>query len=427
MSGYRLSADDVMFYWNAIQGWDKVWKNASEMAVFSGRIGHYLMTPLNSVGAYLAGNLYFRGLMVLGHFGLMFVFCIYVTRLLAQENRFATFLLFFLILLSINPLTYGHMPPNSYPLQNTVPFLMILGGRLLMLRNKRVGLVGSVWVYLTSALAMLVSEYALLFATALMAAEHSLTLNSYSNVGFKRLLGRFSVNVPKLSADAGVAFGVLAIYIGYRWLHPSQYVGNQPDGLSHIDAVFHTALGHIYAGLTFPYLDISTFMDAGILALMQAFLVGTITFACSSLLVTYIPFKASARIPAILLVTVTLMLYMAFPLAVTEKMQDWCLNGSSCAYLDSRVSFLGVTVLVFCVIILIKRASTGFLQITVLRTFSVGLGILAAATHLNNQQTAESMAENMVPWERAKDIACSDGVANITNAAAWRLVDPENV
>lgn len=54
--GFRMSADDAGFVSYAIGGWDTTWQLSKISAENTGRISHYLMSPLNTAGAWLAGE-----------------------------------------------------------------------------------------------------------------------------------------------------------------------------------------------------------------------------------------------------------------------------------------------------------------------------------------------------------------------------------
>lgn len=417
-AGYRLTADDAMFLQYAWRGLDHVWEAAREFAYLTGRIGHFFMTPLNALGAYWAGNWLTRLLMVLGYFGVMVLIACYASRLLAAGAwRVTAFML--LGMLALHPLAYEHMPPNAYPLQNTVPFLLVLAVRLWLVTQSQAPTPLVAILYVIQGIAMLVSEYVILLATALIAIEH-LNHAATSSGNQRKFLG-ISVCGPKLLADTLLVALVMAIYLLFLWGYPSQYEGNSIDGLPNLERFFLTSVYHVLSGLSFYHLSLP---EMTLATWGMTLLVSLTTFAAAWYLLLRMPLPSRKQAIITLLVTAFFMLYMAFPLAATSRQQQWCLEFNSCGYLDSRTSFLGVGVLLYCCagLLLIKRPRR-----KVAPVLAALLALTAGLNHASNQRTANSMAQRSQPWEAASQLACELPSAAVIRAGFINTIDPQQL
>lgn len=404
--GYRLTADDAMFLQFLWQGWERVWAEAVAVAEFSGRIGHYAMTPLNALGAWLSGFTWGR-FAILSLYYLVFVlFSAYVSRLLVGDlwRRVAAFMV--LVLLSLHPLAYEHMPPNAYPLQNTLPFLVVLIVRLCLLRWPNAHWLFQVFAYAAMAGAMLVSEFVFLFATALMATDH-LSLFVWPRAGVRRVrvLGGYC-SIYKLLADGFVVVFVLGVYLGFRFQYPSMYEGNDPSGLANPLQFVVTALLHIDAGTVFHRLSRLDFGAVTTGSWLVAVAVTGLTALCAFLLLPRLP-RLSIR-AAILVAVVSgiLMFYMVAPLAATERQQQWCLDGGVCGYLDSRVAYLGIAAVAYALFSLLFSVVSETNQRLAGAGFALLLGLVAGVNYVSNSVVGSDMRQVVSAWSRAEAIAC---------------------
>ena len=78
--------------------------------------------PLNVIGAYFVDFFAFRVFVVGLYYTVLLLISIYVAKLVRANIA----LLLFVVAVRLNPLDYNHLPPNAYPLQNSVPFILIL-------------------------------------------------------------------------------------------------------------------------------------------------------------------------------------------------------------------------------------------------------------------------------------------------------------
>ncbi|MBT2801001.1 hypothetical protein J7J49_06675 [Halomonas sp. ISL-56] len=417
-AGYRLTDDDAMFLQYAWRGCGHVWEAARGFAYLTGRVGQFFMTPLNAFGAYWADNGIARVLMVLSYFGVMVLFACYASRLLAAGAwRVTAFIL--LSMLSLHPLAYEHMPPNAYPLQNTVPFLLVLAIRLWLWNRNQVAMPLLVGLYAVQSIAMLFSEYVILFATALMAVEH--LNNAASPKEAQHKLFGVPVRYSRLLADVLLVVFVLSVYLLFQTAFPSQYEGNTIDALPDARRFLLTSVYHVLSGLAFYRLSLS---DMATATWAAASLVSLITFAIAWYLLAHLPFMGRKKALITILVTVFIMLYMAFPLAATSRQQELCLELNSCGYLDSRSSFLGVGVLLYCIAgLLLTRSS----KRTIAPILATLLAVMAGLNHVSNQRVANDMLKRSMPWKAASELACEMPSGAVVRSELQSMIDPHEL
>lgn len=412
--GHRLTADDAMFLQFLWHGWDRIWAEAEAVAKFSGRVGHYVMTPLNTLGAWVSGFTLGRLFILFSYYSVWVLFAHYLGRLLAGNRAFSVSAFIVLVLLALHPLAYEHMPPNAYPLQNTLPFLVVLAVRLALMRWPSMHWLGQLIAYGGMAAAMLVSEFVFLFATALMAADHLANM-AWPRRGEPqaRFLG-LQVRTGKLVADALVVVVVLAVYVGFRLQYPSSYEGNDPSGLANISRFFATSMLHLSAGTVFhrlPGVDFSAvsggaWVASGLVALMTGF--------CAWGLLRRMPVLSAKAAITVLVCAGLLMLYIAAPLAATARQQEWCLEMQVCGYLDSRVAFPGFGILAYALVCLwVVWFKNGGRQ-ALFAILACALGLVGGVNHAANSLVANDMLARVAPWSNAKTLACSipQGEAN---------------
>ena len=420
--GYRLSADDAGYLDGFMSGADSVLRIAGLTARDSGRIGMYLMWPLNAAGAYLAGSMPGRVLIVAAHASVLFLFARYVARLARTDIG----LLMFTALLCVHPLAFEHMPPNAYPLQNTVPFLLILLARTGLLEGADPGPLRSGLLRALFVLAMWVNEYAFQFGTALVAGEYLLWMARRRGPGVAPWrCAQALLRNRAFGLDVAGVLAVLVPYLAYRGLHPSHYDGNQLQGIHDLGRVVHTGVGHVLAGTTFGHLDPQVIF-ATPLALAAALVAGALAFTClwftlPRLLALRSPLKWAST-------TLVLVAYVTFPLAAVTKQQAWCVDGGVCGYLDSRTSYFGVVLAMACVASwLLARAERHGLRRSTLLVLGAAGGFACMLTYAGNWRQAERMATVSAAWTRADALACNASMAPDSDGALLELIDPQSL
>ncbi|WP_133166191.1 hypothetical protein [Marinobacter fuscus] len=422
--GYRLTADDAMFLQFIWQGWERVWAEAGAVAEFSGRIGHYAMTPLNALGALVAGSTAGRIILLLLYYAAPVLLSVYLGRLLAPGRWRVAAGFMVLVLLAVHPLAYEHMPPNAYPLQNTLPFLAVLLARLAILQWPGAHGFIRCLIYALTAGAMLVSEFVFMFATALMAVDH-LCHSAWPRNGAQRtrILGLY-VSPFRLLADSVVVLVALGVYLGYRWHYPSMYEGNDPSGILNPLRFFATALFHIDAGTVFHRLPGFDFAAVAAGAWLVAGVVALLTLLCASLLLRQLPLLSVRAATGVLLAGGILMFYMVAPLAATARQQQWCLEAGVCGYLDSRVAFLGFGALAYALLSLVLRAAPAQKQKPVVWVSAALLGLVAGVNYAANSVVGADMRHVVSPWGRAEAMACGAGQNAWLTDEQMSAIDP---
>lgn len=416
--GFRLTADDAMFLQYLHRGWSDVWQAGQAFALLTGRIGHFVMTPLNALGAFWAGYTELRWLMVGLYFLVFLAFSFYASRLLARGSLWVT-AFFFLVMLSLHPLAYDHMPPTAYPLQNTLPFLLLILLRSWLLKQTHWPWIALVPFYLLQAGLMLVSEYVLVLASVMMAVEHLARAWQPDVWHTKQRLLRLPIRVDRFLADALLAVIVLLIYLGFRWAFPTQYPGNSIDGLGSLQPVVQTMYSHVLSGISLTRLR----LDAQPSTLMFAALVAGLTALATWQVLPRLTWPSRLAALVIAAVTLFFMLYMTFPLAMTQQAQERCLVYGSCGYLDSRSAFLGIGVLFWCGVAFFKLQTTRWRRAGV----SLLLASFAAVTFAHNQRIAKDMALRVQPWYQAQTLACQLPAGAAVTPQRLEAIDPHRL
>ncbi|MFC0220744.1 hypothetical protein ACFFJ7_20405 [Pseudochelatococcus lubricantis] len=418
--GYRIAADDVEFFFNYLSGPEAVEAHVRYLATYQGRVGQLLMARLNTFGAYLAGGIGGMSVILLLYLLQFWLFSIYVSKLVRADIS----VLLFILLVVLHPLAYEHMPPNSYPLQNTVPFIFIIVSRLVFFRLSDAA--DTLWPRLLSALAwmlfvlgMVFGEFSFVFGTALLLAEYVTRIVRASRSGdsFERIV-RSLARAPRFHDDVWAVALVLVAYVGFGLAHPTQYGGH--DVALDAPRLLETVARHILAGTVLPRIDV-LYIPFPWTAYLQAAAVGAgaavCIYYCSSGL-------EGIRAPALTgVLALVCAVYVTLPLAVTSKQQLWCVEWDLCGYLDTRVSYLWVIVFVVCCMALVLRAASGARLARI--ALCIVLGTAAAATHLHNWSVSRQMRQSHNVWKRASMLACDPAVQAADNDRLMQLVDPE--
>ncbi len=426
--GFRRTADEVEFLDASMQGWTAIWAMTEKLAVTQGRLGFWLTVPINALASYFADVPLLRVVYVAAHFCVLALFAVYVSVVLA--DRAAAPLL--LVLVSLQPLCGRdeYMPPVAYPLQNTLPFIMLLVARCVIVTadrrcdGHRTG--HRIAAHGLGMVAMLTTEYAFLLATSLMMFEHAVRF-ARTAVGVERPARRLSPSTL-LVKRAGTSLSlidvtcvaiVLAIYLGYRLLHPSTYEGNVLDGSLEVGRLLWTTVRHVFAGMSvshdlIPASDLPWWM----------WLAGLLVFATTalSLHLSLLEVRFRAPLPLIIGACAAMILYVSFPIAANGRQQRWCLEGGACGYLDSRLSYLGVAVVVLATLTALARWHSRRIVVSLATTT---IALLAALTFMDNWWRSQAMRLDAEPWERADLLACNPALQPESDALLVRIVDPD--
>ena len=393
LPGYRLSADDQLFLGVGLLGWDSVFDFSRLLAVAQGRIGNLLMIPLNVVGAYLQDFLLFRIIILLMDFGFLALFAIWIAKLV--RSNFAGAL--FSVLMGSYVLGFYHLPPNAFPLQNLIPFLILIALRLPRWSN----IPWLVLRMLLAATAMLISEYALIFATAILAAEYFILLR---RKGFA-----FVAGTPPVWLDLISTVLPFAVYLIWRSYWPSGYEGNQLS-ITEPSNFLYTWTLHSFGLLAIPVSvrdmsNLPTILEALVYGLF--FMVAVVRSDLKDI---------PPRVGQILVVGgVLFALYVTLPVSLTQRQQDWCMHGQSCLFLDSRVAYYGAGTAMFgCFLMLQLHRVTRWLAIFVLA------GAVSMVS-LWNQSESFRMSELADVWSSVASVSCMNG------PTTTEMIDPNQL
>lgn len=439
LTGYRLTADDVDFQYHLMNGWAAAWDFTWLAAVSQGRVVHLLDVPFAMLAAYFADSFAFRLLYTALYFLCFVLLAMYVSLL----ARLRIGVLVLLVLLSLHPLDYFHLPPNAYPAHLTLPFLLILLTRIGLLRARAGGArSGRGWE--TAMLAgcfvgVMFSEYAFLFAAALMGAEFIARLaEQHAARGtWRATLGTSLLHRDTLK-DAFVLALFLVIYLAFRAMYPSTYEGNQLAGEVDLEAVGRTLIGHIFGGTSLASLSrygeqlpamihAIGYMELVVLAaiMLVTFVVGMLGFWHAG--ADYDRGWLMRRCGAIVAASLLGAVLVTLPLALTFKYQSWCGDLSACIFLDSRISYLGVAAMVaalMVVTVVCVRSGRLFAMVAPV-VFSAMLAVLGGLTYLNNLRIEWDMQRYVAGWERAGRLAClSDEQLEEAGTLLPELIDP---
>ncbi len=275
-------------------------------------------------------------------------------------------------------------------------------------------------------LALLYNEYAFVFGTGLLACEYIAKLalqvskgQRYSSAA-KTITrqGTFWIDL----ASVGAALG---IYIAFRLIHPSRYAGNVADGASNLVAMLGTILKHIYSGTIFPRLDFGLLQSP-----YEQLIIAAALAAASLVILLYAARSINPSRPwrLVALVAFLFSVYVTLPIAVTVKQQNWCANRISCGYVDSRIAYYGVVVLICALAAWLLTARLERRSQLASRVAVCGIiAGLSAATYLANWQRAQSMRAIVAGWERAAELACYPEFIPSSDELLLRLIDPQKL
>lgn len=400
---FRQSADDAALALIYLQGWDAIWVYSVEIAQAHGRIGMYVIGPLNVVAAYWAGYAPVRVLFVGLYFLALAGFARLAGRWLGDTVRYPLLLL----LVATHPVASEHMPPNAYPLQNTLPFLLLLVSRLILTRQNGTaasygGFAMRCIGYGVFFFALLMNEYAFVFGSALVAME---CLSSVHRAGpsvtFKRWL---SLLLARVRVDSIVIIAAFAVYVAYRAYHPSQYDGNVPDALVQVGRWLTTSVRHVLAGTMLVRID-GSLLRLSSTGLALAIVFGFAAYIAS---VKSLPSALGARleIPSVLTVF-ALSLFVVLPVASTAKQQSWCIDYGSCGFLDSRISYLWFVLgCLLCVLLALRVLTQGSRLKAGTYAVSACVAVASSMTFAYNWAQSNRMKEISQAWYRADALAC---------------------
>jgi hypothetical protein len=426
-AGFRLTADDVLFHFWALQGLPELLSQTWAVAVNQGRIGHLAIVPMNALADYFVDSYEIRVLVALIYFASFLIFSFYMSAV----TRSNISLHLFLILMTLHPLAYYHLPPTSYPLHLSVALFFLFVCRLSVwhLRWKPGGRSRAIFpeamFALLLAVCMTTSEYMFVVGTALMAVEWCATFFWRRSEGILdgRHVAKGILLDSRLGIDALAVAVSLAAYVSFRLIHPSEYTGNSADGLGNIEAFSATLVKHVYAGTPLPYLSRVIFQSPSEQWLLAAcFSISTFGAALASV-------RNLSRLRApwfVGLVSIMFAAYVTAPIAAGARFQEWCMGTVQCAYLDSRLSYFGVALATVAGVAALTRSFSGRLNTVLTAMVCAALAALAGLTYIQNWNRAEDMRDLVSAWERASKMACERESVSVDDTSLLAFIDPQD-
>lgn len=412
--GVRRAADEVGLLFYLSDGWPLVGEVARSLAVHQGRIGSFFYAYLNAFGASVADSDSWRLAFAALHLATYAAFAGYTACILG----IALGPLLLIIALALHPVSLGLMPPAVYPLQNDLAFLLLLLARWALLgdgaaRHRSFAIA----LHAVLLIAMVISEYAFLLGSAVAAGEWAARWSAERRERRSSIQGALAIcRISRFRVDVGLVLLVAAAYGMFRLSYPSQYEGNTLGGIANAGATLVTALRHILEGTSLPALS-PRLLEAPPDILITASAAGVAT-AC----VTWrcLPLASKIQAPCwVFFLSIGLMLYVSLPIAASAKYQDWCLRQGTCAYLDSRLSYFGVPVLLVAAAAVTFRLDRGRFTRP---AWAALLGALAALTYCSNWRHGQQIEASAMPWQRANALACAPSMP-AGDLVAW--IDPQ--
>jgi hypothetical protein len=424
LSGYRLTPDQLALHRVSMQGFDAVWTESVAAAVVSGRFC-FFFSPLSYYAELLSDYFVVRTLFVGVYFGLLWAFAVYWARLVRAEAA----LLVLLLLVSLQILDFNNLPPNSFTIAFTLPALLLVCSRFVLLScddalsrastAKRLGLFA---IVLTAYLA---SDYVFIFGVSLLLLEYALAW--WRGQGGPVATCKALLRRKRTWFDAApVALAALA-YGGWRVLHPPAYAGTTLAATFDPALVLATAATHAVGGFTLARSDLYAVLAAnvapspgGVLPLAGVFLASAFLGAATLHGLRGLVF--GKRLAAACL---GLALFVVLPLALSPKYQQLQLEHLP-AYVDSRFAFLWITATLACLVCLLgKHLGHGARRLVLSMLFGVLIGAASAYTYFHNADMSQAMLEYTAAWDRAGSLAAGPGIADgVGNAGVAARVDP---
>jgi hypothetical protein len=96
------------------------------------------------------------------------------------------------------------------------------------------------------------------------------------------------------------------------------------------------------------------------------------------------------------------------PVAIVQKYQIWCLEYDNCVYVNSRVTFyyLSLVLSTFTLVVFLVLKSTVHIP-AAYQVIAIIFSLLGAANYFHNLVMQKDIQDYVSPWERAKDLVCN--------------------
>lgn len=396
LTGHHLTADDVLFQYWALTKSPSGWiATGWDTALFKAKIGEAFSIPVMVLGNAAIDTMAMRA-MNLGVFAASVVaFALYLRRLFGPSLA----LTFGLVVVAATPLRFFNMPPTSYPLFPSLQIIVLLVSMLAIDRPGPAGRVAAAAV----CLAMISSEYTLLFGAALVLFELGRTAVRTDTSRISLLFDRRAVALVC----------AIIVHVIYRELiGHGDYTA--ASGWSDPGQILAVVVNHAGNGTIFGPASVATdWSNAGLAGFALAAAVGS----GGALLVAAMARRLAAprpRLMEVLAFAVLLALALTVPIALMEKYRDWCVAPTRCAYIESR--YAGWAILTLVAAGLQHALATRYKAVL---AAAMVVGLTTGLTAGHNAAVAEKMRAHLGPWRAAEAARCGGN-------NAWRdfLVSP---
>lgn len=429
VAGYLTTADDIYFHNLIFDENFNLFTTANSFAINQGRVGQYISVPLVILGSAFADEIAARIIYVGLYFLLIFLTFFYLLKIANIKILLVTFTLS-ISLISIGPENYNHLPPVAYPLLITIPCLLIILLKLFKLK-KTIELSHNSWIVvlfysLLMLFALLMNEFAFIFGSAIFF--------------FELIVSRTKIAPSKiyfLKADFLLLLISVAIYLLFRFNFPSNYDGNSPNGITNLNQIIYTTLSHIFSSTAIPFLtgwqtEVFSRPNPTLAYLASTYpqKIASLIFGSISAFLFFLLIRKKIQFYNVndtILASVFFAVYVSLPTAITLKYQDWCQKGH-CAYIDSRLSYVGLILLITLIIIIFKnRFDVKNLISKILITFSFFLiFFITSFTYLNNQILRDVLQDYSNAWKNAQNLVCLNGGGIDFEGNFMDSIDPKN-
>lgn len=430
LSGYRLTPDQLALHRVSMLGFDAILTESVAAAVVSGRFC-FFFSPLSYYAELLSDYFVVRALYVGVYFGLLWTFAAYWARLV----RAAAATLLLLLLVSLQILDFNNLPPNSFTIAFTLPALLLVCSRRVLLAwdgaLSQASTAKRLALFVVLLAAYLASDYVFIFGVSLLLLEYALAWwrgRGGLIAKAKGLLWR-----RKTWFDAAPVVLAALAYGGWRLLHPPAYAGTTLAATFDPALVLATAAAHAMGGFTLARPDLYAVLAAkaspppsGILPLAVVF--GCSAFLGAAMLHAQQGLAYGKRLTASCL---GLAIFVVLPLALSPKYQQLQLEHLP-AYVDSRFAFLWATAALACLYCLLGRhLGHGARRLVLSMLFGLILGAASAYTYYHNADMSQAMLEYTAAWDRAGSLAAeapnaagASGSESGRNGSLAARVDP---
>ena len=402
--------DDNFFQYVALSGsFNYMWRVAQASASGQGRIGQYPAMFLNFFSNYFIDNWFFGIFVILIFAAFYALFFLYLDLLLGSK----VFKIAIPLAIASVPLAKFHFPPNSYPLVITLPLLSILLLRYftypLRWKDKKQR-PRIIILRLALFFPMMFYEYSLIFGFLLAGIEafirlwvKEVSLGYKNRAILKKIISQpwKLLTTPEICLDIFVLSLVVGSYIIFRLNFPSNYEGNSLGAFDWKNTLY-VQFFHAMGGMSLAHWNLQ--LQGDLFAWIKALIIGL----CVGYVVWLNWIKARFPVPSLLIFFgVAWAFFITLPFGLSTKYQEWCLEYHECYYIDSRLAFPGVCLLIIGIAYFVERIIAIFLRRNLIRAiFAVLVLFLAIVTSLSNNQTYYRMAEYQQPFDLMRSYSC---------------------